>query len=270
MRIALSSDNHLDINQVEASVAVAAQASFLRSEGVDWYVNAGDTYNRFDKTLTYYHALQDELGQDCQVRFVAGNHDVLAGADYQTIETLADPLYLHGKRETLPGTNMVLVGDNGWYDYSFAPKTLTPAKLMSWKRAYWLDAQADQPVTDAERMAAVLARVRKHLQECADKRILLVTHFVPDKHFLNPKLLADPVAGRIAAFLGSQALGDLLATHGGVTTYFGHLHHRDAPAVWQGVQYYHRPLGYGTDRRREWTQPDFSTEWQQTLTILDI
>ena len=40
------------------------------------------------------------------------------GATYDEIQSAVDPLYLHEKILPVPGTNAVIIGNNGWYDYS--------------------------------------------------------------------------------------------------------------------------------------------------------
>lgn len=270
MRIAFSSDNHLDINRVEVSAALAAQASFLSTRGIDVYVNTGDTFNDFAKTRAYYEALQARVGASVRVRYLAGNHDMLREATYAQLEHLEDPRYLHGKMEVL-GPDAVLIGDNGWYDYGFAPAELTTAQLERWKRAYWVDGVIEQPLSDAARLAATLARSERLLDQANGRRIFYATHFVPDIRFLNPRMLAEPKVGRYAAaFLGSPKVGAMLSAYPRVTAAFGHLHHRDDVRELDGVTYLHSPVGYGTKRRHEWVSADFMTEWQTTLQIVQF
>ncbi|WP_155286455.1 metallophosphoesterase [Lacticaseibacillus zhaodongensis] len=270
MRIAFSSDNHLDINKAAAADIVPQQAALLRSEHIDYYVNAGDTYNDFGATRTYFHQLQAATGPNTQIRFIAGNHDMLNGVDFATLESLSDPLYLHRRVESLPGTDAVLIGNNGWYDYSFGPSTLTATDFLHWKRAYWVDGQIEQPLSDAERMNLTLQWTERALQNAAGKRVLYVTHFVPERSFIAERMQQDKIGGKVAAMLGSQRLGELLAKHHVDYVDFGHLHRRDAPSTIHGVHYLHQPLGYGTKRRHEWVTTDFMTEWRTTISIIDL
>lgn len=270
MRIAFSSDNHLDINKAAAATIIPQQAALLRSMHVDYYVSAGDTYNDFGKSRAYFHQLQAAVGPGVHVRFLAGNHDMLSGVDYLTLENLTDPLYLHRRVEPLPGTNAVLVGNNGWYDYSFGPLTVSDAEFTHWKRAYWVDGEISQAVTDPQRMQRTLAWTQRVLRGLAGKQVIYVTHFVPERSFIDGRMLNDRIGGKVAAMLGSQHLGDLLAQYHVDYVDFGHLHRRDAPRTIRGVQYLHVPLGYGTRRRHEWVTTDFMTEWRATISILDL
>ena len=45
VRIAISSDNHLDVNQVDPRAALEMQAQYLLGRGVPYYFYAGDLFN---------------------------------------------------------------------------------------------------------------------------------------------------------------------------------------------------------------------------------
>ncbi|WDF83431.1 metallophosphoesterase [Lacticaseibacillus pabuli] len=270
MRIAISSDNHFDVNKVDSDAAMVAQADYLRAHQYDYYLNAGDTFNDFRKTQAFYMGLQRLLGADVQVRYVAGNHDMIRGVDYTTLQTMRDPLYLHRTSEALPGTNWQLIGNNGWYDYSFAGPGLSAEEILHWKKAYWVDSVIDQPQSDPKRMDAELAILKHQLDQADGRPVLLLTHFVPDIQFLDPKMRESEMGGKAAALLGSQRLGNLLAQYPDVTAAFGHLHRRDLPQVMDGVQYLHSPVGYGTKRHHEWVSDDFMTEWVNSLQTVEI
>ncbi|WP_127849808.1 metallophosphoesterase [Lacticaseibacillus hulanensis] len=272
MKIAFSSDNHLDINRVDVAAILPQMAAALIAAKVDYYVNTGDTFNDFTKTRSFYAQLQAQLGASVQVRYLAGNHDMVRGISYAELEELDDPLYLHNRAEQLPGTNATLVGNNGWYDYSFVPADagVTPSELRHWKKAFWIDGVIEQPQSDAERMQAVLTQVRAKLAANAGRQIIFATHFVPQRAFLNPQMLQSEVGAKVAAFLGSQALGNLLTEAHVDTVGFGHLHRRDAARTIDGVRYLHMPVGYGTKRRHEWQSTDFMTEWRATLQVMTL
>ena len=97
VKVAISVDNHFDVNHVDGFEMLKHQAAYLVEHGYQVYVNAGDTYNDFTKTLAYYQALQREVGDQVIIRFLAGNHDMVKGATYAEIQSDVDPLYLHEK-----------------------------------------------------------------------------------------------------------------------------------------------------------------------------
>lgn len=275
LRIAISSDNHFDINHVNADDVVAPQVRYLREQGVALYVNTGDTYNDFRKTRKYFHTLQSVAGDSFDVRFLAGNHDMLRGADYKTIQGLQDPLYLHERSFVPPASpDTVIVGNNGWYDYSFVgpDAVIHPEYYWHWKKAFWVDSTIDQPGSDQERMEHELGYMRIFLRAHVQtgQKVLFVSHFVPEVRILPPAMLRDPKGEKLAAMLGSQRMGELLQEFHVDAAAFGHWHRRDEPRTIGSTTFYHRPVGYGTKRRAEWVTDDFMTEWQNSLTVIDL
>ncbi|WP_225047722.1 metallophosphoesterase [Lacticaseibacillus kribbianus] len=268
MRLAFSVDNHVDVNRLDAAAVAAQQAAYLTEQGIDYYINAGDTFNDFGKTRDFFHHLA-ALAPHTVVRFLAGNHDLVQGIDYATAQGPADPLYLHERTLAVPGTDTVIIGNNGWYDYTLAPVDLgkTPAEFAQWKRAYWIDGAIPQPVSDQARMNRVLATTEAALDASAGKRVIYVTHFVP-----TPLLMVyapdHPRWQMATAVMGSARLGQLLESRRVADVVFGHLHRRDAPLTVGQTTYWHRPMGYGIARLNEWATPDWFTEWRRTLVVL--
>ena len=154
VKLAVSSDNHLDVNRILSTRALHIQASWLLRHDIDYYLYAGDLYNSFSRTRRYFSALQRLVGERVQIYYVLGNHDMLSHASYQDVEHLADPMYLHNQYVDLPGTDWRLIGNNGWYDYSFSDYAQQPQKVAQWKKVYWVDAAVKQPMPDSQRMAA--------------------------------------------------------------------------------------------------------------------
>lgn len=271
MRIAVSVDNHFDVNHVDGLAMIPRQAEFLVDHGYQVYVNAGDTYNDFTKTLKYYHALQKTLGDATIVRFLAGNHDLVKGISYAEAQSDLDPLYLHEKVLPLAGTNAVIIGNNGWYDYSLAPAELdkTDREFTQWKRAYWVDRNVPQPLSDKARMKRVLATTKAALAAHANQHIIYVTHFVPRREFMvySP---SHPHWQMATALMGSQQLGPLLEQCGVHDVVFGHLHIRQPDQTFGATTYHHRPVGYGLKRLFEWQSHDWFTEWENTLVTLEV
>ena len=163
VRIAISSDNHLDVNQVDPGAALTMQADYLHAHGVGYYFFGGDLFNDFTRTRQYMADLRDHLAGTTRVYYVAGNHDLLQHAPYDLVEGLTAPGYLHNRYVDLPGTAWRVVGNNGWYDYSFSAYRDDPMAVQQWKRVYWLDSEVDQPGGDQDRMATVLDQVRSQL-----------------------------------------------------------------------------------------------------------
>lgn len=271
VKIGISVDDHFDVNKVDGLAMIPRQAAYLQEHGYQAYFNAGDTYNDFGKTLTYFEQLQQALGPAVLVRFLAGNHDLVNGISYQEAQSDLSPLYFHEKRLMLPGSETVIIGNNGWYDYSLAPADLhkTPAEFAQWKRAYWIDRAIDQPVSDAVRMRRVLETTQAAIAQAAGHRVVYLTHFVPTREAMvySPSHQHWQMA---TALMGSQHLGDLLLGAGVNAVVFGHLHRRDQPLKRGQTTFYHQPVGYGLKRLFEWQSHDGFTEWVNTLVTLEV
>ncbi len=72
VKIAFSVDNHFDVNRVDGFEMLKKQAAYLVEHDYQIYVNAGDTYNDFTKSLAYFRALQAEVGSAVTIRFFGG------------------------------------------------------------------------------------------------------------------------------------------------------------------------------------------------------
>lgn len=73
------------------------------------------------------------------------------------------PSYIHNQSIDLPNSNWRVIGNNGWYDYSFSAYHDQLKKVQAWKNVYWLDSSIDQPISDQERMATVITQVKHQL-----------------------------------------------------------------------------------------------------------
>lgn len=261
------SDLHLDVNQQDPKVVAQQQADYLRQQGVGIYLIAGDVSNYFAKSLAFVTQLQQLLAP-AQVRFIAGNHDMLHDITYAGLESPQTPVYLHRGYLDVPGTNWRVIGNNGWYDYEFADN-LVNRDFLTWKRAYWIDSSIEQPQSDPARMAVVLDQVTAQLEQAKaqGKRVLFMTHFVPRREYI--RYTDDDRFWNMAnALMGSPRLGQLLQNYSVSDSLFGHVHRRFTPMQLDGTTYYNQAVGYHNRRINEWSQPDFYTEWQRQLKIL--
>lgn len=279
VRIAISSDNHLDVNQVDPAAVLAMQAQYLQDHSVQYYFYAGDLFNDFTQTRQYMTDLQHRLADRVHVYYIAGNHDLLQHASYDQIEHLSAPGYLHRHYVDLPGTNWRMIGNNGWYDYSFSTYRDDSIAVRQWKRVYWLDSEIEQPGDDQERMNNVLSQVTAQLAAAKDagKRVLFLTHFAPRHELLAPRPAGVNTPRRerfyqmITAMMGSDRLGDLLESTGNVKyAFYGHLHGIHPPLEHNGVTYLNQAVGVRNKRINEWQQDDFTAQWQSSLRILDL
>lgn len=73
VRIAFSSDNHFDVNRVDATAMMRSQATYLLQNGVQIYLIAGDLFNDFQRSQQFVVDLQALLGAQTCVYWIAGN-----------------------------------------------------------------------------------------------------------------------------------------------------------------------------------------------------
>ncbi|MBU3851994.1 MAG: metallophosphoesterase [Candidatus Paralactobacillus gallistercoris] len=271
LTIAFSSDNHLDVNRVAVDDVAQAQAKYLRDHQVDYYINTGDTFNDFHKTLHFFEKLQSLVGLQTQVYFIAGNHDMRHGVTYDELNQSLSPLYINHRLITIPHTNYAIIGNNGWYDYSFADQFLMKKSVSfkRWKKALWFDGMIKQPLSDAQRLAVDLNDLRNKLTYVRQHQMqaIIATHFVPHQNFMIYGY-DRPQWDMINAYLGSRKTEALLNEYHDVVKVvaFGHLHLRDYQQMIADILYIHRPVGYQRGRLNEWQSHDFMTEWRNTLT----
>lgn len=279
VKVAISSDNHLDVNRVKIEDALVAQARHLLAIHADYYLHLGDLFNDFAQTQAYIRQLQQRLGARTRVYFLAGNHDMMNHASFKQLEYLPDAHYLHNRFIDLPGTDWRIIGNNGWYDYGFSTFANQPEKVARWKRVYWLDSAAEQPMSDQARMQLVLNQTRRQLlrAQADSKQVIYVTHFAPRHELLakRPAQVNTPrrqkVFEMVQAMLGSDRLGELLESFPNVVDVaYGHLHNVHAPLQRGHVTYLHQAVGVRNRRVNEWRAPTFIQQWQSTLRVLDI
>lgn len=269
IKVAMSSDNHFDINRVDVAKMMQKQAEYLWANQVDYYLIAGDLFNDFEKSVAYVENLSQLLAGLVQVRFIAGNHDMLRGISFQELETLQQPNYLHHQFEDVVGTNWRLIGNNGWYDYSLSNQNVSSTDFARWKNAYWVDQTIVQPGSDRDRLELVLQQVESQLKQAKKdhKNVLFMTHFVPKKNFIidSPDQRMWNMSN---AMMGSVKMGELLEKYEVAYVLFGHLHIHPAPLKSNQTSYYNQSVGYHNKHSNEWLEPDFFAQWKRRLGML--
>lgn len=277
IKIAVSSDNHVDVNRQNPEEVLAFQSQWLQAHGIDYYLFAGDLFNNFQKTADYMSLLQSKT-PSTKVFYIAGNHDMLGASSEEQIENFASDQYLHNRYVDLPGTNWRLIGNNGWYDYSFSTYRDQAKDVERWKKVFWLDSSTPQGESDGQRMKRVLTQSRQQLvaAQHRNKKVLFVTHFAPRHELLAPKPAAvntprqERIYQMINAMMGSDALGNLLADYPSVqAVFYGHLHGLHPALRWNDITFFHQAVGVRNKRINEWRAPTFKKQWVKTLRVME-
>src|SRR5690606_7408818 len=119
---------------------------------------------------------------EIQILYVHGNHDLYhedATAAYETLLKFAGNL---GNGPVQLDEDWVVVGDGGWYDYSFGIDEFTKKQFSAgqYNNFTWPDKiHAHWPEADGDVTRNYLSKLEKWLAEQQGKNIILVCHFVP-------------------------------------------------------------------------------------------
>lgn len=271
LRVAMISDLHMDINRVNVSMALKQQSEWLTTNQIGVYLIAGDLFNHFNRTLNYCRSLQ-AMTPGTTVRFVAGNHDMVNDVSFDELEQRLDPTYLHNQYFDVPGTDWRIIGNNGWYDYSFANQLgRKDDAFWHWKKAYWIDGAIKQPLTDPKRLDLSVNQLTDQFKAArhTKKKILLMTHFVPCESYIR-RTADDRFWNMANAMLGSTRTEQVIKDYQIEKVLFGHMHIHPTPRLIEHTTFYNQSVGYGTKRRHEWLTASYETEWQERLRVIDL
>ncbi|GAX07225.1 phosphoesterase [Secundilactobacillus pentosiphilus] len=271
VKVAMVSDLHLDINKVDIEQTLEQQSLWLKENQIGIYLIAGDLFNHFNRSLSFTERLQ-KMTPNTLVRFIAGNHDMVNDISYDGLQNGISNTYLHRKQLDVSGTDWRIIGNNGWYDYTFSAVLHRPeADFWHWKQAYWIDSAIEQPMSDPERMTQELQAIERQLRQAQQdkKRVLFMTHFVPRIEYL--RITSDNRFWNMAnAMLGSTRTGQLLTRYHVRYALFGHMHIHPKPRKLAGTVYFNQAVGYGTARRHEWLTDTFESEWLKRIRVIDL
>lgn len=275
MKLALIADLHLDINKEYPVREILA--AILKEKEADGLIVAGDISE--DSGMTMREAEKLEREADCPVWYVPGNHDMWStdfarrSTDQIYADYAADPRCLVDKRVDLHGDNgpVCLVGDIGWYDYSFASNLYSADELeqMSHGGRTWQDKLKNQWTADNRgRMQLMVDKLEKKLRSCGERPVIAVTHMLPVDDFCVPEEREG--WDYFNAFLGGSSLGRLYERFHVTHAVCGHVHFRKKVRR-HGITYHCPCLGYHTEWERFFHHGD-DAAWQigETLQWIEV
>lgn len=262
-KIFISSDQHLDINRLDVDQILAMQANYLQEQKAAAYIIAGDSFNYFEKTLSFAERLQVLVGSGIKIKFLAGNHEMGHGVTFDELESEVSSLYLHNKRFQIGDT--VVLGNNGWYDYSLA-RGSQKQQVQQFKQGFYYDQLIEQPLSDPERTDLSLMQLKKALDATtSQQRVIVVQHFVPNALGLQYPV-ASPRWQMVNGVMGSKRYAELYAQYPQIEAVVsGHVHRNQSAQQIQQIKYQNVSVGYYRGKRMEWVDPEFSTSWQKKL-----
>lgn len=252
MKIAVISDLHLDVNQ--AFPVLERLGEMLSTERANLVLVAGDITECADVSIDAMDLFAEFCG--CPVYYVPGNHDLWSEdlSKWTTEEIyqsfVDDERCLAGKTRIIrcKTGDFALVGDIGWYDYSFANEQFGQSELeqMSHDGRTWQDKLKNEWTKDnCGRNEIQLQRLEDRLKEAEGLPVIAVTHMIPIREFCVPE--EREMWKYFNAFLGSEKLGELFETYNVAVSVSGHVHYRKE-AVHGNTRYICPCLGY----HKEW------------------
>ncbi|RQM98502.1 phosphohydrolase [Staphylococcus pettenkoferi] len=269
MKIGLIADLHVDRhNELTPNDYATVLSQSVRQHKVDLLIIAGDIANRADIVVDFIHRLEELT--NITIRFVPGNHDLWTSKDQpSTAEILQRYREMD---ECLVGSPYIIndawaiVGNTGWYDYSYASSKFTQERLARGKfyGATWQDKERiDLPYKDLELAERAVEHTKEDLAKVGHRQIILVTHVVTHPQFVVP--LPHRLFDFFNAYLGTSKFADIYHHYPIRYSVMGHVHFRKRLND-QGIEYICPCLGY----RRQWRTSDISREMTQTLQVIEI
>ncbi|MBQ8638633.1 MAG: metallophosphoesterase [Lachnospiraceae bacterium] len=276
MKFAVISDLHLDINKEYPVLdRLAEMAAAGRADGI---LIAGDITEHVSESISAMEQLEQKSG--CRVFYVPGNHDLWSG-DFSQLTTEeiyaryeADPRCLTGKPQILQGKDGVfaLIGDVGWYDYSFANPRFSETELEQMNRdgRTWQDKLKNQWTADnLQRMKIQSGKLEMRLAQIrsrygTDLPVIVMTHMIPVREFCVPE--ERTMWQYFNAYLGSAHLGELFERYRVSYSISGHVHYRKE-AIHGATRYLCPCLGYHSEWKLYNEAHGTDLDWQLINTL---
>lgn len=252
MKIAVVSDIHLDINHTYP--ILDELVAYVLEIKANMLLIAGDITNEVEDTIQSVAQLKTRL--QIPVYYVPGNHDMWS-SDFE--KNASEDIYRRFQEDSNCLCSKVIkcknekeetiyiVGDIGWYDYSFGTEEYTKEEysLMHHAGRTWQDRIKNQWTEDnigtSNRM---LKQLEDQLQQCKDGKIIALTHMVPIEEFTVPE--ANDMWRYFNAFLGSRSLHELYKKYAVSYVACGHIHYRKT-VVKEGITYFCPCLNYESE-----------------------
>jgi len=268
MKIAIISDLHIDINKNHK--VVEALIDRCRKKEADLLLVAGDISEKVKLTIETVQKLKEEL--QIPVYYVPGNHDLWN--KYDTGRKTDDMYRMFCEDENclasgskVIGEDITLIGDIGWYDYSFGYGRYTKEEFdrMSHAGRTWQDFNFNDWSKDNEgKSEEMLRKLEQQLKDCKTKHKIVMTHMVPIPEFTVQQ--ANEMWYYFNAFIGTEKLHELYQKYGVQYGICGHIHCRKRMKK-DGITYICPCLNYDTEWGGE--EKDVAKEMEEALVLLE-
>lgn len=243
-----------------------------KSRAPGWPSSAGDVSESQQETLDTLNTIEQLSG--ARVLFVPGNHDLWGpkgdpdqiGAIYSRYAQ--DEHCLCGRDVVLGDT--VVIGDVGWYDYSFGSGrySFEEFEKMSLAAAPGRTLYATPgPATTWAAPSGCSPAWRPGMAAYPGKKLVLVTHMLPIKEFTVPQEMAN--WSYFNAFLGTRRLGELYRRYPVEVAICGHVHYRKTLEK-DGITWLCRCLNYHSEWRPEYGGDTLSQQIAHAAEVMEL
>lgn len=257
MKISVLSDIHTDLNDKENDKIIDSLRLISEETDTGVFLIAGDVSNNYESTVNFMNELTKN--SHSSFYFVPGNHDMW------NIENKIDDSWkiyneykkydwcISGKKINL-NSDWCLVGDIGWYDYSFSEKNFFYSEFNSGKNfdRQWKDKlYVNWNKTDSE-MTDYFFKSFEELVKGENKNIIFMTHMLTNNFFT---VHDNEMWKFFNAFLGSEKYSKLINKYNNIKfSVMGHVHYRKIFSQ-NNCVYICNCLNY----RSEWENPENSS-----------
>lgn len=270
MNILFLSDIHLDNNsKAIGRDLIVDLVEYINEKNPHILVIAGDISSDYKTSINVLDIIEEKTG--VKTLFIPGNHDIWVNSNekswtaYEKLKkhksSLIDKPY-HANDE------YVIIGDMGWYDYSFGPSTIPQHLYWSKKKRLWNDGNyALWQRKDEEVLDYVLKKLALQLEKNKEKKVIFVNHFIPFEDFII-KSESDNNWNMCNGYMGSKKIGDLIKKYPNIEwVVFGHTHKKYGVIEdYKGYNFICQPIGYA----HEWKEDTFMKELNEYGTMITI
>jgi putative phosphoesterase len=271
MKVLSLSDLHIDNTSREIAGDVVGEiASYIREVAPDRVIVAGDMAGGAEACIRYIEEIEQRSG--VSLSYIPGNHSIWTMSKETDSWHQYERLQAHHSslinRPLELNDEWVLLGDMGWYDYTYRQPHETIQEVIKNRNMIWKDSVMAKwgGMSDEEVCTQMLDKFETQLNAYAGKKIIFVNHFIPYLDFC-PIATNYEVRNMIRPFMGSSKLGELLDRHEQVKyVIFGHIHRRIGVQARGEKQIICTPLGYV----KEWKTKDLATEIRSASALIEL
>lgn len=269
MKIGIISDIHIDINKDYPILDELINQ--INEKQLDVVLIAGDISEKVTLSLEAIEDLNEKT--NATVYFVPGNHDMW-GKDYPShstdkiYEAYKESPYCICEKSILLTDNIKLIGNVGWYDYSFgeAKYSFKEFEEMKHDERTWQDKLFNDWTRDNSATSKWQLDLLTKAQNMTPASFnILMTHMVSHTRFTVPLDWSKSIDwGYFNAFLGSKALYDFCIEKKIDMAIMGHVHYRGVFKD-NNTLYICSCLNY----YNEWQSKDYKKEIAEALYIIE-